>query len=326
MPVPLPFLGGFLYRQLLITPPKPKTRFDGKTVIVTGSNVGLGLEAARAFGRLGAARVILAVRDIEKGEAAKCSIDQTLGCSPSLVSVWKLNLCSYDSVKDFSARVEQELDRVDVVCQNAGVATGTFRLCEGDESTITVNVVSPFLLAFLLLPKLKETARRFNTFPTMTFTCSEVHNFTVFAEKNEPDIFGALSDKSKANMADRYFLSKLLQLFAVREMASRAGSSYPVVINSLNPGFCHSELAREAGWYLYIMGLLFARSTEVGGRMIVAAASGGPELHGKYMSESLVIEPSEFVRSKDGARVQHQVWVELTAKLEKIVPRVTGNL
>lgn len=174
MPVPVPFLGGFLYRQLLLTPPMPRTRFDGKTIIVTGSNVGLGLEAARHFARLGAARVILAVRDLDKGEAAKRSIDQTLSRSPSPIAVWKLDLSSYDSVQEFAERVYKELDRVDVVCENAGIATGIFRLAERDESTITVNVVSTFLLAFLLLPKLKETAQRFNTLPTLTITSSEV--------------------------------------------------------------------------------------------------------------------------------------------------------
>ena len=127
-------------------------------------------------------------------------------------------------------------------------------------------------------------------------------------------------------MADRYYVSKLLEIFVVREMASRTGSSYPVTINCLNPGFCHSELGREAGWNLYIMGLLLARSTEVGSRTIVAAAEVGPGSHGMYMSESLVTEPSEFVRSVEGAQVQKKVWAELTAKLEKIVPGVTANL
>lgn len=152
------------------------------------------------------------------------------------------------------------------------------------------------------------------------------HSFTTFPERNEPDIFGALSDRSKANMADRYYVSKLLEIFGVREMASRTGPSYPVTINSLNPGFCHSELAREAGWKLYIMALLLARSTEVGSRTIVAAAEAGPETHGKYMSESLVTEPSEFVRSEEGTQVQKKVWAELVDKLEKIKPGVTTNL
>lgn len=183
MPVPFPFLGGFLYRQLLVTPPKPKTRFDDKTVIVTGSNVGLGLEAARHFARLGAARVILAVRDLDKGELAKKSIDQTLSFSPSPIAVWKLDLSSYGSVQEFAARVNKDLDRVDVVCENAGIATGIFRITERDESTITTNVVSPFLLAFLLLPKLKETGKRFNTLPIITFTSSEVVSPRIFPSR-----------------------------------------------------------------------------------------------------------------------------------------------
>ncbi|KAL8950430.1 MAG: hypothetical protein Q9222_003524, partial [Ikaeria aurantiellina] len=286
MPVPWPHFTGFLYRQLLVTPPLPKTRFDDKTIIVTGSNVGLGLEAARHFARLGAAHVILAVRDLEKGDAAKRSIDQSLhnnkNRSPSPVTVWKLDLSSYASVQEFAARVTKELDRVDIVCENAGIATGTFRITEKDESTITTNVVSTFLLAFLLLPKLKETARRFNTRPVLAVTTSEVvssvpslpfslipfpppppnsakkkkriiaqtnkqqHEFTTFPERHSPphQIFTNLSDPSKANMADRYFVSKLLQLLLARAMAAHTST---ITINALNPGFCHSELAREAG-------------------------------------------------------------------------------
>jgi len=170
----LSVVSGFIYRQLFVTPPPPNTRWDGKTVIVTGSNVGLGLEAARHFSRLGAARVIVAVRSIDKGEAAKRSIDETAGRSPSPVSVWQLDLSSYENVMEFAARAERDLDRLDVLCENAGIATQKFQLFEGEESTVTTNVISTFLLAFLLLPKLKETAKRFNTRPTLAITSSEV--------------------------------------------------------------------------------------------------------------------------------------------------------
>ncbi|PIB00868.1 Retinol dehydrogenase 13 [Cercospora beticola] len=324
MPVPLPFLGGFLYRQLFITPSLPKARFDGQNIIVTGSNVGLGLEAARHFARLGASRVVLAVRDLAKGEAAKKSIDRDV--SPSCVTVMRLDLTSYDSVQEFAARIDEELDRLDVLCANAGIATGTFRIAEQDESTITTNVVSTFLLAFLLLPKLKTTAERYNVLTTLTFTSSEVHEFTDFRAPEEEDILTALSDPVKANMGERYFVSKLLQVFTTREMAARVGDSYPVVINCLNPGFCHSELAREAGWYLYIMAVLLARSTEVGSRTIVAAAAAGPESHGKYMSESMITEPGEMVRSREGTILQRKFWAELCARLESIKPGITAKL
>ena len=88
----------FLHSQLFVSLPEPTATFAGKTVIVTGSNVGLGKEAARHYARLGASTVVLAVRNLEKGEAAKTDIDQSTGCGPDVVKVWQLDLASYQSV------------------------------------------------------------------------------------------------------------------------------------------------------------------------------------------------------------------------------------
>lgn len=85
---------------------------------MTGSNVGLGLEAARHFVRLGAEKVILAVRSIEKGEDAKKNIEQSEKSS-GVVEVWQLDLSSYESVKQFAKRADG-LKRIDAVVENAG--------------------------------------------------------------------------------------------------------------------------------------------------------------------------------------------------------------
>jgi len=61
----------FLHSQVFGTPPYPTQSFANQTVIVTGSNVGLGFEAARHFYRLNCAKLILAVRTVSKGQAAK---------------------------------------------------------------------------------------------------------------------------------------------------------------------------------------------------------------------------------------------------------------
>ena len=193
----------FLRDQLFTTLPYPHVSAAGQTIIVTGANVGLGFEAARHFVRLGAAKVILAVRDQEKGEAAKRSI-QELEKRQKVVEVWSLDLCSYDSVKQFAEQVQKTLPRVDVLLENAGVAKYTFSMAEDNETSITVNVVSTFLLALLLLPKLRETAVRYNVTPRLTITTSNVHFFTQFPEKSSPDIFKALADSDTSNMADRY--------------------------------------------------------------------------------------------------------------------------
>jgi len=326
----LAFLAGFLYNQLFGQLPAPTTSFAGKTVIVTGSNVGLGLEAARHIARLGAAKLILAVRSTEKGEAAKKSIEETTNCGPDVIEVWPLDLCSYASVKAFAARATRDLARLDVLLENAGVVTTKWNVAEDNELTITVNVVSTFLLAFSLLPKLKETAAKFNTRPVLTIVSSEVHFFVDFQERDAPEgIFNHLNNKANAkkNNAGRYEVSKLLEVFVVREMAARRPTeTYPVTINTVNPGLCQSELSREGGLAVSILKFLLARSTEKGSRTLVHAAGAGAETHGQYLDMCRVSETATLVRSKDGEQAQHRVWGELVEKLEKIQPGVTGNL
>jgi hypothetical protein len=56
-----------------------------------------------------------------------------------------------------------------------GIQAGKFEQINGHESTIAINVISTFLLAFMILPKLQETARTFKTAPTLTIVASDVH-------------------------------------------------------------------------------------------------------------------------------------------------------
>ena len=194
----------FLYDQLFTAPHYPKHSVQDQTIIVTGSNVGLGLEAARHLVRMGAETVILAVRSIEKGEAAKKSIESSEN-RRGVVQVWQLDLSSYASVKEFGKRAEG-LKRLDAIIENAGIAATTFRRMEDNEATITTNVISTYLLALMILPKLRETAQKYNVTPHLTIVSSEVHFFTDFPERNEQDIFQALGDKEKARMWDRSVL------------------------------------------------------------------------------------------------------------------------
>lgn len=323
--------------------PVPHASFEGETIIVTGSNVGLGFEAAKHFSRLGASKLILAVRSVDKGEKARRQIEEENDLRRGIVEVWPLDLGSHDSVKKFAARASQELDRIDVLCENAGVATNTFQRAEGHETTITTNVISTFLLAFLMLPKLKETASKFHTRPVLSIVTSEVHHWSPFTEARnaaEGHIFDDFSDEKKAVMSDRYQMSKLCEVFIVRQMAAqrptRSSSSaaadpandYPVTINMLNPGFCHSELTREVGAFhpLQLMKLLIARTTDVGSRTLVHAATCGPETHGQYMSDCEIEPPSKLVRSHEGELLQPMIYKELCLNLEKIAPGCTSNL
>ncbi|KAI4758023.1 NAD(P)-binding protein [Aureobasidium sp. EXF-3400] len=316
----------FLYSQFFITPKYPEQSCKGQVFIVTGANVGLGREASRHLVRLGADKVILACRNLEKGEVAVKDIEESTKRT-GVAEVWSLDLSSFDSVKEFAKRVDT-LPRIDAIVENAGISTEKFQLFEGQESTITVNVISTFLLALLVLPALKRSSQKHNIQPRLTIVASEVHHWTDLPERKKGDsIFDALATPELSEMGIRYPVSKLMDVFATRALVERTSSSYPVTINTMNPGFCYSELSREhSGIAFQLMFKLLARTTEVGSRTLVAAALASHETHGQYMSNCLVEEPSKFVRSEEGRKTQEKVWAELTAKLEAIQPGILKNI
>lgn len=299
-------LAKFFYDQFFTYLPYPKADRSGQTLIVTGSNVGLGLEAARHFVRLNADKVILGVRSLERGEAAKLYIEETTK-RQGVVEVWQLDLGSYESTKQFVKRAEG-LKRLDAVIENAGISTAIYSISEDNEKTLTTNVISTFLLGIMILPKLRETAVKFNITPHLSIVSSEVHYFTNFAEKDDPDIFKTLNSKETANMSDRfvapenvklgpanvsrYNVSKLLEVFYTRELATRTkkNDKPEVIINYLNPGLCHSSLVRgdDLLFIFSVLKFIIARSTEHGSRSLVHAAGAGSESHGQYLSNCLV--------------------------------------
>jgi NAD(P)-dependent dehydrogenase (short-subunit alcohol dehydrogenase family) len=229
-----------LFKQLFESLPSPTTSFSGKTVIVTGSNTGLGKEAARHIARLGAETLILAVRSLEKGEAAKQEIEDSTKCGKDVIQVWHLDMADYGSVLKFVERA-QTLSRVDVLLANAAVATLSFAMAEDNESTLTVNLISTFLLVMAMLPKMKETAEKFGTRPVVSVTSSGAHKSAKFPERfaQEGKILSTLTSDQEFDAMQRYPTSKLLEVFCVKHIGEYH-SKLPVTINEVNPGFCHS--------------------------------------------------------------------------------------
>jgi retinol dehydrogenase 12 len=153
-------------------------------------------------------------------------------------------------------------------------------------------------------------------------------------ERREDSIFEALKKNEKEYMAHRYPTSKLLEVFFVRALVEHMNkgphASERVIVNLVNPGFCKTTLSRDAKglmWLMFFcMKILIGRTVEVGSRTLVAGASGGPETNGKYMSDCVVKDPSEFVRSEEGQKTQERVYTELLSVLEKIQPGISKNI
>ena len=341
----------FLYDQLIASVPDVQQSLVGKTAIITGSNTGLGKEAARKYATLGVSRLILAVRNTTKGEEARQDILNSLKVATAKsqwvsqgptggdvaqaedaakrIQVWELDLGSYESVQAFAARCERELERIDIVIENAGIATYEYALAEDNESTVTVNVISTFLLANLLVPKLKETAKKFNIRPTLTIVSSGVHYWAKMPERKKlqpgDKLFDVLNNPEAADMKDRYNVSKLLEVFYCREFAAQhSASTFPVTLNFVDPGFCWSTLSREeGGWTMYLARLALARTTEQGSRTLASAGMSGQETHGQFLASCKPREVALFVTSEEGQKLQKMVYQEVNEKLEKIQTGVT---
>lgn len=309
-----------LKSHTIVSLPIPTKKFTGQAIIVTGSNGGLGLEAAREFVsncliterievrmcglvlmvpkvRLDAQKVILAVRSLEKGQAARQSIIASTACPDDVLEVWPLDLCSHTSVKEFARRANT-LPRLDVLVSNAGIYVFDFAMVEGNESTICVNVINTFLLAILLLPKIRETSVQYGTRGVMSFTGSFVHHLTKFPERRAGNVFEELRDEARSDMRDRYNVSKLIGLLFVRELALALGESEKrgqkgrVVANVVNPGLVDTAITRHATGatkhLLQGMMALMARTTEEGARTLVIGAEGREETHGEYLDDGKV--------------------------------------
>ncbi|KAJ9618363.1 hypothetical protein, variant [Exophiala oligosperma] len=319
----------FLHSQFLVTPPYPEHSFAGQTVIVTGSNVGLGLEAARHFYRLNCAKLVLAVRTVSKGQSAKEDIVRSVRhrTDADAIEVWPLDLTSTASTLAFAQKAKTELSRLDVVVENAGISNPTWHVHEGFEAVIQVNVINTLLLALSLLPKLTETKNRFpDSTPHLEIVSSEVHKFTKFPEANAPDLYQTLNDEASSNLYDRYNVSKLLEVLFIREFVSRLSHSQPssqppVVITLVNPGLCRSSLDRDQHFLVRmttdVLRFIVGRATEVGSRTLVHGACAGPESHGMFMSDGKNQDVEPWIYTDQGKKVQKKVFEQTMKVLDE---------
>lgn len=264
----------------------PQSSFAGRNILITGSNTGLGFEAAVKFASLGASSVVLGVRDLTKGEQARQLIKQRTGHAESL-SVWHLDMNSYDSIKNFAARAASDLDHVDIAILNAGVYSVNFHQSPyGWEETFQVNVVSTALLALLLLPKLQQSPG----VSTLEFVSSRRHEaFKISDERRQaPNLLESFNNPNTFKSSESYQASKVFLMCIVQSLASVVSpASDGVSVLAVCPGFCQSDLSRghqgiAASILRGLLNSLVLRTTEQGARTLVSGAALGPESHGKF--------------------------------------------
>ncbi|KKY30053.1 putative short-chain dehydrogenase reductase family [Diaporthe ampelina] len=282
-------IAGFLRRQRTKPTPLPSDlRIPGQTAIVTGSNVGLGLAASRQLLALGLSNLVMGVRSQAKGDAAAAQLRDEF--PDSQVSVWTLDMESYDSVRSFAERCAS-LPRIDVVILNAGLIAPSYTTvpATGHELTMQVNYLSTALLTLLLIPVLKsKRAPGAPRPPVLTIVGSDAAY--IGSLESEGPVLAQLDQPKGYEQFSRYSTSKLMLTLFVGELAELVDPD-DVLINLCNPGptkgtsFGHSNSAivkRVFGVILYF----FARSVDVGASIYLdATLTRGAESHGKFISD-----------------------------------------
>ena len=196
---------------------------QGKVVVVTGSNVGIGLETAVGVAALGATTV-LACRNRAKAEAAAREVTQRTWNDD--VHVVSLDLADLASVRKAAEEVLSRWDRVDVLVNNAGGTWSQRQLTvQGLEYTFGVNHLGPFYLTNLLLERLRAGA------PSRVINVTSVGHHAAWHGMRFEDL---QSEKGYEAM-EAYCRSKLANILFTRELAKRlAGTG--VTANAVHPG------------------------------------------------------------------------------------------
>lgn len=216
-------LGGFLSMSALTAPgveaqastPRP----NQPVALVTGSTSGLGHELASRLGSMGM-HVIVHGRNRERGMAVVDMIDSE---TPGSARFYRADLASFDEVRDLGEAILRDYNRIDILINNAGIATapnGRVLSEDGHELIFQVNHLSHFLLTRMLLPRLLESAP------------SRIVNVSSGAQT--PIDFDDVMMENNFSGGRAYAQSKLAQVLFTIDLAEELEGT-GVIVNALHP-------------------------------------------------------------------------------------------
>lgn len=248
----------------------------GRTVVITGGNSGIGLEAAVDLARRGAS-VIITSRRADRGAAALEDVRRRSGSDD--VAVVALDLASLDSVRSAAEQLLATTERIDVLVNNAGAILSQRMLtADGFEATFGANHLGHHLLTNLLLDRLVASA------PARVVTVASLAHRGAWRGMSWDDL-----DRSRGyNASGVYAESKLANILFTRELASRLVGT-GVTANACHPGgvrsgFGSSEDTRGLERLTMVIGRPFLVSPGRGAEPIVylAASPEVAEVTGAY--------------------------------------------
>ncbi|XP_023127113.1 retinol dehydrogenase 12-like [Amphiprion ocellaris] len=206
-------------------------KLDGKTVLITGANTGIGKETAKDLAKRGA-KIIIACRDMEKAQEALKEIIETSGNDN--VKCMKLDLSDTKSIREFAEAFNRDEPKLNILINNAGVMICPYgKTADGFETQIGVNHLGHFLLTHLLFDLIKRSA------PARIVIVSSVAH--VYGSINLEDI----NSEKRYDKVKAYSQSKLANILFSRSLAKRLEGT-GVTTYSLHPGAVKTDLQRHA--------------------------------------------------------------------------------
>jgi NAD(P)-dependent dehydrogenase (short-subunit alcohol dehydrogenase family) len=258
----------------------------GKLAVVTGANSGTGKEATKRLAAAGA-RVVMAVRTVAKGEAARAEI---LAEYPhAQLEVRRIDLADLASVQEFAAGLTADEPHLDLLINNAGVMMPPNRMTtkDGFELQFGSNFLGPFALTLRLLPLVLAAATpRIATMSSGAANFGRIHFDDLQWERRR---YRAVGTYGQSKLADLMFSTHLAQIAADR--------AWNLLSVGAHPGFTRTNL-QTAGAALgrdkpsllnrigYRLNPLPTQEVEIGTEPLLFAATDPSVRSGEYYGPS----------------------------------------
>jgi NAD(P)-dependent dehydrogenase (short-subunit alcohol dehydrogenase family) len=285
---------------------------SGRVAIITGSNTGIGYEAAAVLANKGA-HVVLAVRNVDKGNNAKARIAAK---NPNaVVTVQELDLTSLDNIRKASDELRANYPRIDLLINNAGVMhTPKSTTQDGFELQFGTNHLGHFALTGQLLDNM------------LPVEGSRVVTISSQGHRTGRINFDDLQSERKYGRHTAYAQSKLANLLFTYELARRLKlKGSPTIAVAAHPGGSNTELMRNYPTWLrmpgeFVWGFI-AQSAEMGALPTLRAAADpgvqngeyyGPDGIGEQRGHPKRVESSKRSHDEDTQRRLWAVSEELT--------------
>jgi len=222
-------------------------RLDGKVVVITGANTGIGKITATDLARRGA-RVIICCRDMKRASAGLADIKAESGSDN--VEIVQLDLASLKSVRKAALELSRKEEKIDYLINNAGVMMcPQWKTEDGFDMQMGTNHFGHFLFTELLTPLVKKAATEDFT-PRIVILSSLAHGGA-----KEGISFDDINFEESFQTMQVYSQSKLANILHAKELARRLEGT-GVSVYALHPGVIATELGRHLkggkilGWIL----------------------------------------------------------------------------